>query len=450
MAETVPPSPLVPSKHMPASTEEDTDLFRLDGYQESMGKTLKPILLGRLARRRSSLMELRFQLNGYASKSLASEYQKVLKNYALAHPPHVHADTDRSDAKHWWRVYENLDRAEAMLDTVEVYLKEDTTPEPRLEKCRAELEEVNRILDNLFQTLGNHTKTWERILMIWALSLLCLAAGAGYVLWIHPSLLSWHFLSASQRWPQIRLLLLCACGGLAGTAVDLSQILYRVIPARSLDPRRILWYFSAPFFSAALAAVAFLFLHAGAGFSAVSAGGVTNGSSVAEIFSLGFLIGFVPSAIVYRINGVVKAFFGTDEVRSPQITPPQVVRTAQTRLFVSARVTPSGATRIVSATARVQTLSGAQGSGGNASVALQRGLENTWSGELDIPALEVAAVGLATGVADPATPTNDGTITVEAQDETGNVSRSETVSLPPFSSRLPPQGRVQSVKEKQP
>ena len=385
-------------------------VLHLDHLNGTMNDSLTAILRGRLAFRRSSITELRFQLNNYV-------------------PPHYTED------------YKELDAAERRLDTVEVTLSELAPKLEQLEQCREELEQVNRILDRLFQKLGRHTKAWEIGLSLWALCVLSAAGAVSYLLWVHPVSSSAFFLADKQRWPNVRLLLLCAGGGLAGTAIDLSRILYRVIPSRSLDPRRILWYFSSPFYSAALAAVAFLFLHAGTGFSAISTGTGPNAASVTGIFSLGFLIGFVPSAVVYRINGVVKAFFGTDEVSSPQITPPQVVRTAQTRLTISATVTPSGATRIVSATARIQVLGGTSGTGGNASAALHRGLDNTWSGELTVPALArtltPAVPPDGAGNSDAKTSSDslmlsDGTVTVEAQDETGNVSRSETVSLPPF------------------
>lgn len=387
-------------------------VFQLDPLSRTKSEAFTAILRGRLAFRRSSITELRFQLNNYVPWSDTDDYAK-------------------------------LDAAEERLDRVEVALSEITPPEDVLKQCREDLEHVNRVLDKLFQKLGRHTKVWEIGLTLWALFVLSAAAVVSYLLWVHPASPSGFFLADKQRWPNVRLLLLCAGGGLAGTAIDLSRILYRVIPSRSLDPRRILWYFSSPFYSAALAAVALLFLRAGAGFAAISTGSGPNAASVTGIFSLGFLIGFVPSAVVYRINGVVKAFFGTDEVSSPQITPPQVVRTAQTRLTISATVTPSGATRIVSATARIQVLGGMQGAGGNASAALHRGLDNTWSGEMVVPAL---AKTLATAVPPPGAENNeakagsdslilnDGTVTVEAQDETGNVSRSETISLPPFVS----------------
>lgn len=375
-----------------------------------MSESLTAILRGRLAFRRSRITELRFQLNNYVPKCYTKDYK-------------------------------HLDAAERRLDTVVVALCERTPSEEVLEKCCKELEHINRTLDWLFQKLGRHTKVWEIGLTAWALFVLAGAAAVSYLLWVHPVSSSGFLFAGKQHWPNVRLLLLCAAGGLAGTAIDLSRILYRVIPSRSLDPRRILWYFSSPFFSAALAAVAFLFLHAGAGFSTISTGSSPNAASVTGIFSLGFLIGFVPSAVVYRLNGVVKAFFGTDEVSSPQNTPPQVVRTAQTRLTISATVTPSGATRIVSATARIQVIGGGAGAGGNASAARHRGLDNTWSGELNVPALgknvpppiSLTDTGNNDTKADGSRVTiMDGTATVEAQDETGNVSRSETVSLPPF------------------
>ena len=327
-------------------------------------------------------------------------------------------------AKHFQADFGTLATAEYALDEVELALDEKAPTEAQYHHARGVMLTVQRDLDGISQRLARHTLNWELGLSAYASLVLIVAALLSDWLYVHPARPA-HGAPVldPQTWYVLRLALLTACGGLLGSASDLLRILSHVLPNRSLDPRRIVLYFLFPLSGASLAGAFYVLVQAGTGFAALGTGKPMT--TVAAVFSLGFLIGFLPSTVVYRINQIVKAFFGTDEVKAPQVTPPQTVRISQTRIKVSAAVVSSTTTRIASVTARLQLQGETHSSAGVASVPLRRGTESTWVGELSVP--QDQATGGGTGATGPR-----GVLVIEARDETGNIGRSDPVSLPPL------------------
>ena len=333
------------------------------------------------------------------------------------------------DSRSFLKDHEDLAQAECDLFDVELVLQRDSPTEDQYRQVCATLKAVQLSLDRMHQKLAGRIRDWERRLSVYAVFLLFLAATLGYCLYIDKGASdAWPFRGHPGAWPLVRLALLACSGALLGGASDLMRILSVVLANKSLDPRRILWYFLFPLASAALAGAFYLLIQAGTGFSALGTGKTVAGA--AGVFGLGFLIGFVPTAVIYRINQVVKAFFGTDEVGAPEVAPPQVIRISNSkngaRLRVTTRIQSSDATRIVSAVARLQISGQTQAPGGTASAVLRRGLDNGWVGEVLVPPSKSPGDGSTTS------DEGKGTLTVEARDDAGSIGRSEPVSLPPL------------------
>lgn len=361
----------------------------------------KETLVARLTSLRSQLAELRSQIRGFA------------------HLPEGGGD------------------AEGALDCAQQSLE---SQQPDLVCARSKLAKARDTLDKADQALTLRNAYWEWALAVWGGVTLLLSfcwmvklwsqtggAGDGVATYtIIEGARLWDFtlggftvqLDAAQ-WHVLRPVLLAAAGGLAGAGLAIGRLLYLTIPSRTLNPKSILWYLSSPIYAAGLASAMFAVIRAGLLGAVGQLHSQSSGSTLSAI-ALGLLVGFEPTAVFERIKAVVRAFFGTDEVKAPRLSSPQVSLQAGT-LTIRSAVTASPATRIVSVSATLQT------DGFKTSVSLDRGADHIWSVSCPVPQALLKAPHF--------------TATIEARDEAGNLSRSEAISVS-MSAPSPP---VQSV-----
>lgn len=340
-------------------------------------RSLEQILWDRLNGIRTELLDLRSQLDRY--KSLF----------------------------HNAKGYESLYMVEAELDRAQSLL---STSPPDLEQARSRICAAREQMDVICHAITIHRSVVERRLATWTVLVLALTGLTAFWVWrAIPTDPEQTVLGLPEaQWLILRAALLTGCGGMAGSAINLSRLLYLAIPARTLDLRNVLWYTFEPIFGAALAISAYVLVRAGIWGSGGASGAPLGFASSAAAFALGFLVGFVPSAVHQRLNSIIKAVFGTEEVRGPQITSPQV-RVQNGLVSITATVNSSPSTRVTAANAILQTPQG------NSTAALRRGAGYQWTGEISIPS-SITDLSLAS-------------LYVEARDESGNVSRSEPVSL---------------------
>jgi hypothetical protein len=240
-----------------------------------------------------------------------------------------------------------------------------------------------------------------------------------------PPLPSWLFPVPADphRWLSLRAVLLAACGGLAGSALNLGRTLYLAAPGRSLDRRSLLSFHLSPIFGCGLAAAGAVIMRAFGGLLGASPPADANGAvpNSATMFAIGLVVGFVPSAVHERLAGLVKTLFGTDDVSNPVVGPPSVT-VAHGQVEASVTVTANTAARVAGVNALLTGPNGVIG------FPLAPGSGGKWSGSLPVPPQFAGATGVM--------------LSVEAADQQGKVGRSAPVPVPLADSLLEPSDTI--------
>lgn len=310
--------------------------------------------------------------------------------------------------------FQVLNALECELDAAQVLLENPASDTNRISEA---LRDAHDKLDKVSFEISKHARDLSGALGAYALGLLFVSLWFGYFVWRAAKIeqIPWRFPGTYEtlddgRWLVVRAALMAIFGALIGSAVFLFRVLYNTVSGRPIDIRRLRWYFFSPAFAATLSLAIFAFVRAGLpGFGGTSSA-ATAGVAAAGPFAIGFLIGFAPSAVLYRITGVVKAIFGADEVATPQVGPVQV-QLHDNNLAVSCIVTASPAARLISVSAQLSTTAGV-----TPLCELKKDVDNTWKGEAPLS---------AEALKDP----KAASVLVEVRDDTGNVTASKPVSL---------------------